>query len=77
MQNKSNILTDKMVPGRWLTNFLVDLGELYLRANLNFLSPRAIHSSSSVLVKAFINNRNRTGAMISPCLIPTLKSMDV
>ena len=33
--------------------------------------------SSSVSAKAIIKNRNSTGAMLSPCLTPTLNSMDV
>ena len=65
------------MPGRWLTNCPVDLGELSLYENWAFLSPRAIHLSSSVLVKAITENRNSTGAMLYPCLKPTLKSMDV
>ena len=77
MQNKSNCNPDEKVPGRWLTNCLVDLGELYLRANWALLSPRAVHLSSSVSEKAIINNRNSTGAMLSPCLTPNFNSMDV
>ena len=41
------------------------------------ISPRNAHSSSSVLAKAIINDINSTGAMMSPCLTPTLKSLDV
>ena len=65
------------MPGRWLTNCPVDLGELSLRENWDLLSPRAVHSSSSVLAKAIIKNINSTGAILSPCLTPTLNSMDV
>ena len=77
MQNKLNSIPDEKVPGRWLTNCPVDLGELSLRANWALLSPRAVHSSSSVLEKVVIKNRNITGAMLSPCLTPTLNSMDI
>ena len=77
MQNKSNIIPDEKVPGRWLINFPVDLGELSLRANWAFLIPRAVHLSSSVSDKAIIKNINGTGAMLSPCLIPTFNSIDV
>ena len=42
-------IQEEKVPGRWLTNCPVDLGELYLRT-----SPRAVHLSSSVLAKAII-----------------------
>ena len=77
MQNKPNSIPDEKVPGRWLTNCPVDLGELYLHANWDLLSPRAVHSSSSVLLKAIIRNRNSTRAMQYPCLTPTLNSMDV
>ena len=69
--------TDKKVPGNWLTNFLVDLGELYSHENWALLNLRAIHSSSSVLAKAIIRNRNSTMDMLYPCLTPTLKSMDI
>ena len=65
------------MPCWWLTYCLVDLGELSLRANWDLLSTKAVHSSSGVLEKAIIKNRNFTGAMLSPCLTPTLKSMDV
>ena len=37
------------VLGRWLTSCPVDLGELSLRANWDFLSPRASQSSYIVL----------------------------
>ena len=77
MQNNKNIIPDKKVPGRWLTNCPVNLGELSMRANWDLLSPRAVHSSSSILAKAIIKNINSTGAMLSPCLTPTLNSMDV
>ena len=63
--------------GRWLTNCPVDLGELSLHANWDLLSPRAVHSSSTVLAKSIIKNRNSTRFMLSPCLTPTLNSMDV
>ena len=66
MYNKSNRIPDEKVPGRWLTNFTVDLGELSSRENWALLSPRAVHPSSSVLAKAIIKNRNSTGAMLSP-----------
>ena len=73
MQNKSNSIPDKKVPGRWITNCPVDLGLLNLLANWALLSPRAVHLSSSVLAKAIIKKRNSIGAMISSCLTPTLK----
>ena len=31
------------VPGQWLTNCAVDIGELSLRVNWAFLIPRAVH----------------------------------
>ena len=65
------------VLGRWLTSCPVDLGEFSLRANWDFLSPRAVHSSSSVLEKSVITNRNRTESIMSPCFTPTLKSIYV
>ena len=77
MHNISKSIPDEKVPGWWLTNCPVDLGELYLRTNWALLIPRAVHSSSSVLTKAIIKNRNITGAMLSPCLTPTLNSMDI
>ena len=77
MYNKSNSIPEKKVPGRWITNCRVDLGELSLRENWALLSPRAVHLSSSVLAKAIIKNRDSTGAMLYSCLTPTLKSMDV
>ena len=77
MHNRSNSVPDKKMPGRWLNNCLVDLGEFSLRANWALFSPRAIHSSSSVLVKVVIKNRNSNEAMMSPYLTPNLKSMDV
>ena len=77
MHNRSNIMPDKKVPGRWLTNCTVDLGELSLHENWALIRPRAVHLSSSVLEKAIIKNINITGAMLSTCLTPTLKLMDV
>ena len=38
-------IQEEKVPGRWLTNCPVDLGELSLRTNWDFLSLRAVHSS--------------------------------
>ena len=72
MHNISNSVPYEKVPGMWLTNSPVDLGGLSLRANWYLLSPRAFHSSSSVSAKAIIKNRNSTGAVMSPCLTPTL-----
>ena len=77
MQNRSNRVPDKKVLVLWLTNCPVDLGELSLHANWGLLSTRAVHLSFSVLGKATINNRNSTGSMMSPCLTPNLKCMDV
>ena len=77
MHNRLKHIPDKKVPGRWLTNCPVDLGELSLRANWALLSPRAVHLSSSVLAKAIIKNRNSCGDMLSLYLTPTLNSMDV
>ena len=77
MQNISKRVPYEKVTGWWFTNFLVDLGDLALRANWALLNPRAVHSSSSVLAKAIIRNRNSNGAMLSPCLTPNLNSMDV
>ena len=65
------------VQGQWLNNCLVEIGELSLRANWSLLNPIAVHSSSSVLAKDIIRNRNRTGAILSPCLTTTLKSIVV
>ena len=65
------------MPGWWLINCPVGLGELSLRENWDLLSPRFIHSSSSVLAKAIIKNRNSTGYVLSPCFTLILKSMDV
>ena len=48
-----------------------------MRANWYLLNPRAVHLSSSVLAKAIIRNRNINGDMLSTCLTPTLKSMNV
>ena len=48
-----------------------------MRANWALLSPRVVHSSSNVSAKAIIKNRNSNGDMLSPCLTPTLNSMDV
>ena len=72
MQNKLNIIPVEKVLGWWLTNCTVDLGELSLRSNWDLINLRAVHSSSSVSAKAIIKNRNSTGAMLSPCLTPTL-----
>ena len=77
MHNRLKHIPDKKVPGRCLTNCPVDLGELYLRTNWAFISPISVHSSSSILTKAIIKNRNSTGAMLSPCLTTTLNLMDV
>ena len=51
MQNNSNSIPDEKVPGRWLTNCPVDLGELSMHANWALLIPRAVHSYSSVSAK--------------------------
>ena len=77
MQNRSKIVPDVKVPGKGLTICLVDLDELSLCANWALLSPRYVQSYYSVLVKAITRNRNSTEDMLSPCLTPTLKSMDV
>ena len=77
MQNKSNSIPDEKVPDWWLTNCLVDLDEFSLRANWALLSPRAVRLSSSASAKAIFKNRNSNRAMLSPCLTPTLNSMDV
>ena len=63
--------------GWWLNGCPVDLGELYLHENWDFLSPRAVHLYYSVPLKDIISNINSTGSMLYPCLVPTLKSMDV
>ena len=76
MQNISNSIPDDKVPGLWITNCPFDIGELSLRENWALLSLRDVHSSSSVLAKAIIKNRNSTGAIISPCLTTNLKLMD-
>ena len=46
------------MPGRWLTSFQVDLGELSLRANWALLCLRAVHFSYIVSLKDIIKNRN-------------------
>ena len=55
----------------------VILGELYLHTNWYCISPRAVHSSSSVLEKAIIRNINSTGVVMLIYLTPTLNSMYV
>ena len=77
MENRSNIVPDEKVPGRWLTNCPVDLGELSLHENWDLLSPSSVHLSSTVSAKAKIKNRNSAWAMLPPCLTPTLKSMNL
>ena len=77
MHNISNRVPDKKVSGQWLTNCPVDLGELYLFYDWDLLNPRAAHSSSSDSKKSIIKNRNSTRNMLSPCLTPILKSMDI
>ena len=77
MNNKSNSIPDEKVPVRWLNNCPVDLGELFLHVDWDLISLRAFHLYYSVLAKASIKNRDSTGAMLSPCLTPNLKSMDV
>ena len=77
MYNKSKRVPDVKVPGWWRTNCLVNIFKLSLHANWVLIDPRAVHLSSSVSDKVIIRNKNSTGAMMSPCLIPTLKSMDV
>ena len=77
MQNKSNSIPDKKVPGWWITNCPVDLGKLSLCANWDLLSRRAVHLSSSFLANSIVKNRNSISDMLYPCLTPTLKSMDV
>ena len=65
------------MPGRWITNCPVDLGELFLCSNLDLLSPRAVRSFCSVLVKAIIKNRIGTRPCCILFLTPTLNSIDV
>ena len=77
MQNRSNSVPDDKVPGCWLTNFPFVLGALSLCSNLALLNLTDVHSSYSVSEKAIIKNRNITGSVMSTCLKPTLKSMDV
>ena len=54
-----------------------DKGELLLRENFALVSPLSAHSFLSVLANAITMERNRTGATLSPCLTPTLKSIVV
>ena len=56
MQNRSNSIPDEKVPGRWLTNCLVDLGELSLRTNWALLSLRAVHSSDQGVLITITEN---------------------
>ena len=77
MQKRSKRFPDDNMLVRWLTNCPVCLGKFSLRENWDLLHPRAVHLYSSVLEKAIIGNRKSTGAMMSPYLTPTLKSMDV
>ena len=77
MQKISKSVPYVKVPGRWLTSFLVDYAELPLRKKWDLLSTRAVQLSSRVLEKVIIRNRNRTVAMLYPCLTHNLKSMDV
>ena len=65
------------MPGWWITNCLIDLGEFSLREKWALLIPRAVQFSYIVSVKAIIRNRNSNGAMLSLCLTPTLKSTGV
>ena len=65
------------MPGWWLTDCKVDLGESSLRAKWDFLSPRAVHLSFSYSTKAIIKNRNSNRDMLSPRLTPTMNLMDV
>ena len=65
------------MPGWLLINCPVDLGELSLRENWALISPRDVPLSSSVSNKAIIKKRNSNGDMLSPCLTPTLNSMNV
>ena len=60
MQNRLKSIPDEKVLGQWLTNVPVDIGELSLCKNWALLILRAVHSSSSVLEKAIIKNRNST-----------------
>ena len=71
-----NIVTKYKVPDWWVTSWPVDLGDLYLRENWYLPNPRAVQSSSIFLEKDIIKNRNSTGTKLSPCLTPTLKSVD-
>ena len=50
---------------------------IFLRENWDLVFLRGVHLSSSVLEKAIVKNINSTGSMLSPCLTPTLKFMDV
>ena len=70
-------MPEEKVPGLWIVNFPVDIGELSLHESWDLLSPRAIYLSSSVSEKSIIKNSNCTGHMLCLCLTPTLKSMDI
>ena len=63
--------------GLWLIIWLVDRGELLCLDNVDFVSPFHVHYFSNVLANDMISNRKRTGDMLSPCLTPTLKGMEV
>ena len=52
-------------------------GELSCRRNCRGVSPFFVHSLSRVLENPIVMNRKRTGAMLSPCLVPTYKGIVV
>ena len=52
-----------------------DKVEFLLRENFSLVSPLIVHSFSSVSKKPITMKRNITGAKISPCLTPNLKSI--
>ena len=61
----------------WLIIWPVERGELLCLDNVDFVSPFLVHYFSNVLANDIIRNRKRTGDMLSFCLTPTLKGMEV
>ena len=52
-------------------------GETSCREKRGFVSFALSHSFSSVSANAITKKRNRTGAMLSPCLTPTVNGIEV
>ena len=70
-------MPSEIFSGEWLISWPVARGELLCRLNWSLCRLFFVHSFSSDSANAIIINKKSTGAMLSPCLTPTLNGIVV